>query len=621
MKQITTGKRSEQVSRVALLALLCLFGLPVSGYAAFFQQSEEEPAAEEELPVKVRSIQGASGELAKNLRAYMPSTRRLQCDSPRSRVDLLVESAEEKLHEGAEAVGYYDARFQVTPARQGDCWVLDVTVQPGQPVKVIAVNVRITREGEPLEARDLDEAQELKELLILRGRKPYRQGDVLVHQPYEDYKSSLNRAANNLGFFDAEYQAREILVNKQRREATVNLHFELNERYRIGKVAVEQDVLAPKYLQRYLKVEEGKPYNVADLLRQQRVLDGSSYYRDVRVRGLYEQADDGQIPVNISAERRKRYTYTGQFGYGTDTGFRTEASMDIHWVNDKGHKLTTRGQLGQEEQSVEATYKVPLWTPESEYTSLSGGWQHTDNDDIESEAFKLGLEYHRVNRADWQQTLFISYLDETTQVEGEPETHSQLTLLGARVEKTERDDLLFPTKGWQLTAGLQGAHDALLSDQTLLRGELLGKHLTTFEQDKGRRSKLILRGSAGALMTDDFNEVPKSLRFFAGGQNSVRGYDFESLGETDSDGDVIGGKYLLTAGVEYEHPTSVDNLGAAVFVDTGNAFNDTDGLNLETGFGVGVRYKSPLGPIRADLASPVDDPGDIHFYFSLGPDL
>lgn len=617
----TKGMRNYPAGGLILWGLLSLV-MSTPAFAAFFQQSEKEEAAKKgESPVKVRNIRGANKELADNLRAYMPSLFRLKCDSPPDRVELLIESAEEKLHEGAEAVGYYDSRIDVNAARQGNCWVLDMDVQPGEPVRVTSVNVKVTRDGKELEARDLTEAQELEDLLLLARQKPYREGEVLVHKPYEDYKSRLNRAANNLGFFDAEYKTREILVNKQRHSAVVNLHFELNERYRVGQVAVEQDILAPKYINRFMKVEEGKPYNVADLLKQQRVLEGSSYYQDVQVRGSYTEAENGRIPVSIKADRRKRYTYTGRFGYGTDTGFRTEASMDIHWVNDKGHKVNVSGELGQEAQSVEATYKVPLWTPETEYASLSAGWQHTDNDDIESEALKLGLEYHRVTKDDWQQTLFINYLDEVTQVNSDPEIHSQLTLLGARVEKTESDDLLFPTKGWRLSAEWQGACEGVLSDQTLLRGELQGKYLTTFEQEEKRRSKLILQGTAGALVTDNFGEVPKSLRFFAGGQGSVRGYDFESLGTVDADGDVIGGKYLLTAGVEYEHPTSIDNLGAAVFVDTGNAFNDIGELDLETGFGAGVRYKSPLGPIRADIASPVDDPGDVHFYFSLGPDL
>ncbi len=290
----------------------------------------------------------------------------------------------------------------------------------------------------------------------------------------------------------------------------------------------------------------------------------------MQVSGHYQQAENGIVPVEIDAQRRKRYTYTGQVGYGTDTGFRVEAGMDTHWVNAKGHKLSAKSTLAQNEQSVEGTYKVPLWHPEHEYTSVSGGWQHTDTNDIESEGIKVGVDYNRRSRNDWQQTVFVNYLDETTRVAGDSEIRSQLTLGGVRVKKTKTDDLLFPTEGWQLAAEAQGAQQGLLSDQSVLQGKAIGKYLHTREGG----DKLILQGSAGTTLTDELDQMPKSLRFFAGGQNSVRGYDFESLGETNAAGEVIGGKHLLTTSVEYEHPLA-DKWSAAAFVDAGNAFDNT----------------------------------------------
>ncbi|MGB3919221.1 MAG: autotransporter assembly complex family protein [Thiothrix litoralis] len=583
---------------------LCLLGVSSPGFAAFFQQTEEDTAAKVESPVKV-NIQGADTALADNLRAFMPSLRNLKCDSSSDRVGDFIESAEEKLHEGAEAMGYYSARFNVTSVQKGNCLALHVAVQPGEPVRVTQVEVQVTGAG-----------KDLPEFRAITAVAPYQKGDVLVHQKYEDFKANLNRTANNLGFFDAEYVVREIRVDPDTRQAQVRLHFDTGKRYQVGKVKVEQDVLAEKYLNRYLRVCEGDTYNAENLLKQQRILEGSGYYSDVQVSGAYHEAENGAVPVSITAQRRKRYTYTGQTGYGTDTGFRVEAGMEAHWVNDKGHKLSTKGVLAQNEQSVEGTYKVPLWHPEHEYTSLSGGWQHTDSDDIESTALKLGVDYNRRSADDWQQTVFINYLDETTKVVSEDETRSQLALVGGRLKKTKTDDLLFPTQGWQLAAEVQGAVKGVLSDQSLLQGKVNAKYLHTLE----RGDKLILQGSAGTTVTSDLDEMPKSLRFFAGGQSSVRGYDFESLGETNTAGDVIGGKHLLTSSVEYEHPVQ-DKWSAAAFVDAGNAFDDAADLSMKVGAGFGARYKSPLGPIRADIASPTDDPGDVHFYFSLGPDL
>lgn len=583
---------------------LCLLSMTTPGKAAFFQQTEDGANDKGESPVKV-NVQGASKALADNLKAFMPSLRYLKCDSPSDRVGRFIESAEEKMQDGAEAMGYYDAHFQITPAQQGNCLALNVAVQPGEPVKVTQVDVQVMGDGKDLPA--------FREIV---ATPPYKSGDVLVHQQYEDFKTSISRTANNLGFFDAKYLTHEILVDPDTRQAQVNLRFDTGKRYQVGKVTVTQDVLDQKHLDRYVRVREGAAYDVADVLKQQRILDGSGYYSDVQVRSRYQQAQNGEVPVEIEAVRRKRYSYTGKLGYGSDTGVRTEADMDIHWVNKKGHKISAKGVAGSKEQSVEATYKVPLWEPEHEYASVSAGWQKSDNNDIKSEGFKVGVDYNRRNENDWQQTVFVNFLDETTEVNGSPATNTQLTLLGVRAKKTKSDDPLFPTKGWMLAAEVQGSHDKLFSDQSLMQAKVQGKYLHSFEN----KDKLILQGAAGTTAINELADMPKSLRFFAGGQGSVRGYDFESLGETDANGDVIGGKHLLTGSAEYEHPL-VDKWSGAAFVDTGNAFDNPSNMSLKTGVGVGVRWKSPLGPVRADIAVPTGDTRDPHFYFSLGPDL
>ena len=118
----------------------------------------------------------------------------------------------------------------------------------------------------------------------------------------------------------------------------------------------------------------------------------------------------------------------------------------------------------------------------------------------------------------------------------------------------------------------------------------------------------------------NLSRLPKQLRFFAGGDNSVRGYGFESLGERNAAGAVVGGKHLLTGSIEYEHPVR-DDWGLALFVDTGNAFNDWDSIDLKTGAGFGARWKSPIGPVRVDVAWPVDDFSDPHLHLNIGPDL
>ncbi|MFN3785480.1 MAG: autotransporter assembly complex protein TamA, partial [Thiothrix sp.] len=267
-------------------------------------------------------------------------------------------------------------------------------------------------------------------------------------------------------------------------------------------------------------------------------------------------------------------------------------------------------------QGAGITYKVPLWQPEHEYTSLDVAVSRKVQQGVTAFGTGVELNYNRRSQTDWQQTVFVKYLNENLEVTGQPEVRSQLGLGGVRVKKTQRDDLLKPTQGWLLAAEVQGARRGVISDQSLLRGKVNGKYLHT----RGKRDRLLLSGALGSLEAQTFEELPRELRFFAGGQNSVRGYAFEGLGATNAQGAVIGGRHLIEASVEYEYPVQ-GKWSAATFVDAGNAFNDATDLTMKVGAGIGVRYQSPLGPMRADIAVPKDDPNDVHFYFSLGPDL
>lgn len=555
-------------------------------------------------PIKVQ-VQGADEALAENLEVHLPSLQRLDCESTKERVERFIKASQDKLTEGAEAVGYFSARSNMTAVRQANCWVLNVAVQPDKPVKVRRNDIQLVGGGKTDEG-----FQEAMKAL------PYKTGDVLVNAKYDDFKTKLRRTAQRLGYFDAKFTEHVIVVYPEEYRADITLRYDTGKRYQFGEVVIEQDILDEKRLGRYTRIEKGSAYSTDALRKQQQLLEASGYYSEVLVQTEFDKATGEAMPVRIVAKRRKRYSYAGKLGFATDTGAHFEVKTDAHWVNARGHKLTAQARISEKDPFAAVEYKVPLWEPEHEYASLLASWERSDNDDIKGEAFELEFNYNRRNKDNWKQTAFVKYLDETTQVDNEPETHSQLTLLGARVQKVQRDDPVFPTRGWRLSAEVQGAVEGVLSDQSLVQGTLNAKYLHTL--DNG--SKLIGRGSVGSTWTEDFAEVPKSLRYFAGGQNSVRGYSFEMLGETNASGEVIGGRHLLTGSLEYEYPL-VDKFSGAIFVDAGNAFDNWGDYAMHVGGGVGVRYKSPLGPIRVDLAVPEDDLSDVHFYFSLGSDL
>jgi translocation and assembly module TamA len=186
---------------------------------------------------------------------------------------------------------------------------------------------------------------------------------------------------------------------------------------------------------------------------------------------------------------------------------------------------------------------------------------------------------------------------------------------GIRFSERRYDSLIRPTRGFYYKLEARGTTESLNSDVTF--AQLIGNGDLLLPLP-GRFS-LMMRGQAGATtVNDNFLDVPITYRFFTGGDNSVRGYAYQSLGPQNDQGDVVGGKHLLVGSVELERAIGA-NWGAAVFYDAGNAFDNFESLDFAQGAGLGIRYYTPVGPIRLDIARQlgVSDP-EYRFHFTVG---
>ena len=187
---------------------------------------------------------------------------------------------------------------------------------------------------------------------------------------------------------------------------------------------------------------------------------------------------------------------------------------------------------------------------------------------------------------------------------------------GVSFSVVRSDNRIDPSHGYSVTSSIEVAKEGLMSDTNLLHGDVQFKALTTLWE----KHRFLGRVQFGGSATNGYKQVPPSLRFFAGGDQSVRGYAYQSLSPKNSEGDRIGGRYMLTGSLEYQYQFA-EKWRWATFVDQGNAFNNLELPSLKTGVGVGIRYISPIGPIRLDLAHALDDDGGIQLHFSMGPEL
>src|SRR5690606_9100143 len=323
-------------------------------------------------------------------------------------------------------------------------------------------------------------------------------------------------------------------------------------------------------------------------------------------------AANERIPIRVAAVPSEPRSYTIGGGYSTDDGPRIRFTYDNDRRNRAGHQLHAQATLAQVTQTAVLEYRVPISNPQRDWRSFGLGLERDDFIAGVSSAARFSVQRTQAGEH-LTATRFIDALFEQDEI-ADFSFSSSMLIPGISWLRSYRDDLVRPREGHRLALVLAGG---VGSEVSLLRADFRGKWITAMPWD----ARVIVRGRLGALIEDGpFGFVPLSMRFFAGGDNSVRGYDYQSLGPRDQFGDLIGGNRLIEASVEYEHPLR-ENWSAAVFVDSGNAFLDA-GFEPQTGAGIGARWFSPLGPIRFDIAWPLDGSGrSPELHLSLGPDL
>ena len=586
---------------------------PVETKTTKKQATPPEKAPEQQSPGQEKlatiDVTGVDSELKENIELHMPVSIPT-CNAERAEVKQFFNSVKKNLRKASRALGYYDAEFVSGGKIVKGCWKLRLRITPGAPTHVVSQTIKVIGEGknEPI----------FKKLL---QKLPYKKGDVLNHQKYTDFKTLLSEAAQSLGYFDAEFTQHSIKVNPVVRKASVNLVLDTKKRYRYGKIIVDQKVLSDKTIKQFITLKTGQPYDTEDILKQQQFLQNSGYFKVVKIDVLHDQAKNQRVPVKITLIRNKRNNYKLKLGYGSDTGARVSAEMKRRWTGSKGKQLGIKAQYAQNLSGVSIKLTEPQKNAEDDVITYNLDWKVDRNNSVISRSINLGGNYRRKNSRDWVQSASLNLLLDNTKNTGQEGNKSRFLLFGVGLGKVKADNLIYPTKGWRVQYDLHGAAKGLLSDQNILQFEAALKYIRPLGE-----GRLVSRMQLGATWVNNsvsVKELPKSLRFFSGGGATVRGYTFESLApvdETDEDKPIIGGKQLLNLSLEYQHPIT-EEWGAAIFVDTGNAFNDWKSPKLKTGVGFGARWKSPIGPVRVDIGFPVGDYKDPHLHLSIGSDL
>ncbi len=553
--------------------------------------------------VPALEINTANAQLTDNIRAHvrLPS---ISCASDdvelaralRSRVATLTNTVER----ASQAVGFYSAEPQLTLEKTADCWLLSIAVEAGDPVliKPVAISIEVAA----------DHFEHTLENL------PLREGRQLSHGDYEAAKAELTARAFELGYLDARFTLARLTIDKPQLAASIELALDLGARHRFGQIAFDTGgALSNDFVNRFVTFNEGDFYSPQKLLDLRSALNDSQYFADISITPRLGETSN-LVPIDLVMTSRPRRVYEYGAGITTDTGPRLSGYYEDRFRNPEGHRVNATTSLSPIQRSLDADYLIPLANPTMENLRVSAGWIEENTDTFDSRSYRTSVAYTFVNRSNWRQSYFTNYRHDEFDVNGVRET-SDLLIPGVSITKTQADSALVPNKGWQLFAQVRGASSDLLASETFVQFNLNGKWITPLG-----RGRFISRFELVATVADSIAELPVSIQTFTGGDQSIRGYDYKSIGARNSEGLITGGKSLAVASAEVDFGIA-EKWRLALFTDVGDAFDDFNQVNFKQSAGVGIRWISPIGPIRIDLARPINSGEGVRLHLSMGPDL
>lgn len=546
------------------------------------------------------STTGAPEQLERNLRAHI-TIPNISCEASPARLRRFVPRIKQDIDRAGRALGYYLIQSIIAFDDEEACWSMSVDVIPGNPVTMTNVDVNIR--------------SDTRLFTSILENLPLANGDQLNQQQYEEIKTSLSSRAVEVGFFSARFERSQLFLDLQENTANASIDFDPGERYRFGDVRIQPvEHLSENFIRRFTNFEDEAYYSSSALIDLRNSLNDSQYFSNVTVTPVLNANQNSQVPITIALEPRPRHVYSVGTGVTTDIGPRLTASYKDRFLNPNGHRLDFGSSVSPIVQSLDLNYTIPMTNPATESLRFSGGFLREDNDTFKSSTFKLSSVYSFINRSNWRQNYFVNFQHDEFRIDDQDEV-ADLLIPGMSLTKTRADDALYPTRGWRLFGRIRGASTAVLSNESFLQLDLQSKWISTIGP-----GRLLARLDLGSTLVDETTELPASIRYFAGGDQSVRGYQYQSLGPENELGEVLGGKHLIVAAIEYDFNVR-ENWKLAVFYDAGNAFNDLDDLELKESVGIGVRWLSPIGPIRVDLASALDSENKLRLHISMGPDL
>nr|WP_017026354.1 autotransporter assembly complex family protein [Vibrio rumoiensis] len=550
-------------------------------------------------------VEGLDGDVEDNVSAYLSSIKEEEYSTSlrfQSRI-------EDNIRDALKALGYYNPEIEFTVNSDNDNPSSDneliVNIDIGEPTVIYESDIVI--EGEA--ATDVDFQRLIDESKLNLGQ-------IVNHGHYESLKGSIRNLALQKGYFDGEFTDTRLQISAKRNQALIHLHYKSGERYVFGATSIVGSQIEQKRVFSLLPYKEGDFYHSTTVGVLNQNLSSSEWFSTVSVEPDIEGVgEDKALPMKVRLAPQTRNQIETGLGYSTDVGPRGKLSWKKPWLNKYGHSVGASLVLSSPEKTFIANYKIPLEDVLSDYYLIQYGFKDEDDNDTNSQEQNLSFERHWLYDNGWHRSMYVRVLYEDY-IQASEEGTSTFVLPGISFSRVRSRGSTMPMWGDKQSINVEFGDPAMLSDTRIVR--VVGH--TGWIRGIGQNHRFLTRLDAGGAFADDWSQVPPSLRFFVGGINSLRGYGYETISPEDSNGELEGGAYMATSSLEYQYRVT-GNWWWATFIDVGDSWTDTP--DWKRGVGMGVRWGSPIGPVRLDFAYGLDaDDGDqFRIHFTLGPEL
>ncbi|MEH8023732.1 autotransporter assembly complex protein TamA [Gallibacterium anatis] len=516
--------------------------------------------------------------------------------------------ASKTIDEALRAVGYFNSKidYQFVPQPNAKQDLLIANVALDEPVKIAEIQVQL-----------LGDAEKDENFLALQKQVP-KLGTVLNQGVYDDYKAELEKVALAKGFFDYQFLTHRLAILPSAHEAYWQLAFDSGKRYRYGNIRFQGSQIREDYLRNILAIQSGDPYLINDLSELSTDLSASNWFKSVLVQPNIDKQSK-KVDLDVLVQPRLKNSYEIGIGYGTDVGPRLQFGWNKPWINSRGQSFSSNFYISDPKKTIEATYKIPLLKqPLNYYYEIATGYEEEKKNDTDTSGLTLAILRYWNRETGWQNSFGVrARYDNFTQA-----NVSNRTLLiypTAGFNRTRVRGGLFPYWGDSQKITLNWGNKAVGSDVDFYSAIASTSWIRTYAENH----RFLTRAEIGYLSTNQFDKIPPALRFFAGGDRSIRGYGYHKISPKDKNGELTGANRLFTASIEYQYQVKPKWWGA-IFYDTGFASDHFAFNDLRKGAGIGVRWNSPIGAVKFDIATPINDKDDsknIQFYIGIGAEL